>query len=99
MEKEKLTIEEEKARTLIEIAEKLAAELVMKTKDETQKMIVGSIKQAFGEGEEEKKIMLMNRVPYICEDIKQIKADQQKIMWGVLATVGLYILGKLLKVI
>lgn len=75
-------IEEAKktAKDTLEAARIASELLIEKTRKETGQMIVDSIKTAFGQGEEEQKIVRLNRVPYICEDIREIKKKQDKMM-------------------
>lgn len=74
-----LEVARKNAINIIEIANKAAALLVEKTRIETGKMVVDSIKVAFGQGEEEQKIVRLNRVPYICESINQIEKNINEI--------------------
>lgn len=70
----------EEAKKIIKLAEEAAKLLLERTRKETSQMIVDSIKTAFGQGEEEQKIIRLNRIPYICQDIASIKKDLKFVM-------------------
>lgn len=85
-------------------------------------LIDRALRGVFGEGEDAKKFVAANRIPFICNDIRTIRRDMQQknlddkeihseikenqkdlnkkfdnIIYGLLATIGLYIIGKFLK--
>ena len=61
--------------TPTDAAAETAAQLVHATVEATDERTIKIIKEYFDEGEERKRFIDVNRIPFICQDIKSIKDD------------------------